>query len=434
MSPKAQARSLIEALYGAAIQAADPTAAVERSLALNGSRLTVGEHILELTGRIVAVAIGKAAEQMSAGAASLLGPSIDRGVVITKYGHANGVLDHRFTVREAGHPIPDPAGAEATREMLALIAGLTPEDTVLALISGGGSALCEAPIPPVTLDDLADLTGKLLSAGAPIQDLNAVRVPLSAVKGGTLRAASPAGQFVTLLLSDVLGNAPEVIASGPTVASRFSRSGAREMVKQYLDWEDVPGNVQCLLEQQAESHPPNLFDRDVVEVIADNNVAVKAAAAAARARNRQVQVAWSNTEGEARELGREWVRMIAEASDFDLLIGGGEATVTVRGDGQGGRNTEFALAAAIEMERLALENWVVASLATDGQDALTESAGAVVSSETVRKLRRDGLDVEAMLDQNDSATALQASGDLYSPGPTGTNVNDLYFAARVVDN
>ncbi|CAN5784802.1 glycerate kinase [soil metagenome] len=434
MSRMAQHRSLIKALYAAAINAADPVSAVERSLALRGNTLTVGARSLELTGRVVVVSIGKAAARMATGAASALGDKAEQGIVITKYGHAEGALDRRFMVREAGHPIPDNAGAAATREMLDLITSLNPEDIVLALISGGGSALCEAPLPPVTLDDMADLTGKLLSAGAPIQDLNAVRVPLSSVKGGKLRAASPAGHFVTLLLSDVLGNSPEVIASGPTVASRFSRTGARDMVLRYVTWEDVPVNIRCLLNQNEEVLPQHLFEGDVVEVIADNGIAVDSAAAEAATRNWLVQVAWRNAEGEARQLGRKWARMIAETSDVDLLIGGGEATVTVQGDGQGGRNTEFALAAAIELERLKLENWVVASLATDGQDALTESAGAIVSSGTARKLRGAGLDAEAMLDQNDSATALLAAGDLFSPGPTGTNVNDLFFAVRVDEN
>jgi glycerate 2-kinase len=302
---------------------------------------------------------------------------------------------------------------------------------VLALISGGGSALFEAPVEPVTLDDFVTVTNLLLSAGTPIQDLNRVRIPLSAVKGGRLRQASPAGRFVTLLLSDVLGNDPRVIASGPTVRGDFAATDALDVLERYQLRQAVPDVVLTALESQPVANDAGQgFTNDLTLLVADNSSALNAAAAEAEAEGLPVEIIWREREGEASMLGREWVVASADREGPLVLLGGGEATVTVRGDGAGGRNTEFTLAAGLELERRHLDSWAAASLATDGQDAMTEAAGAIVCADTIRNARSLDIDPERCLENNDSVRVFEAT-DLVVTGPTGTNVNDLYFAVNL---
>jgi hydroxypyruvate reductase len=424
------AETLINRWFEAALRAVEPAAAVRRAISCDGHALVVGDRRFPLARRLLVAGVGKAAVTMAAGAEAVCGDRIDTGLVITKDGHATGDLPRRIRVVEAAHPIPDERGVRGTRELLSLLSGAGVGDVVLALISGGGSALLEAPRPPVTLDDLARTTDLLLRAGAPIQDLNAVRIPLSLVKGGGLRRAAGEATMVTLILSDVLGNDTRVIASGPTVRGEPSGRTALALLDRYRVRDRVPGSIIQALESVPD-HATWDFPDDVVQVVADNETALHALHDQAIADDRQVEIVWTRTNGEAAELARAWIDVGATANPgVDVLLGGGEATVTVRGDGVGGRNTEFALAAALELEWRDLAEWTIASLATDGQDGPTNVAGAIADAETCRRARFAGVDPEAALANNDSLRVFQAVGGIVDPGPTGTNVNDLYLAVR----
>ncbi len=427
-----QARQTVHQLFAAALSAVEPSRAVRRVLSYRDDELQIGDARVPAPGRITIVAIGKAAVAMTQGALEILDTSLVSGAVITKEGHVDSQLPNEIVVHEAGHPIPDDRGVEATKRLLATLASLDDDDLVLALISGGGSALLEAPREGVTLADLATTTDLLLRAGAPIDALNAVRAPLSRVKAGGLRAAAPKATWVTLILSDVLGNDPRVIASGPTVPNAVDPDLALSLLDRYGVRDRLPPSIVGAAESADRALPTIDHERDILLVIGDNAAAVEAAAAAARAAGLNARIVWSAVEGEAAELGRRFVAEAANADDdVEVLLGGGEATVTVRGDGNGGRNTEFALAAALELERRGLDDWVVASLATDGQDAMTGLAGAIADSQTCRRSRDSGVDPASALARNDSATVFQVAGGAVGTGPTGTNVNDLYIAVRV---
>jgi glycerate 2-kinase len=377
------------------------------------------------------VAVGKAAIAMTQGALQALGDVIVSGDVITKEGHATAALPPRLRVHEAGHPIPDERGTTATDLAIAALNRLDDVIAVLALISGGGSALLEAPRPGVSLADLAQTTDLLLRAGAPIDALNAVRSPLSRVKAGGLRAAAPRNAWATLILSDVLGNDPRIIASGPTVPGGGDPRLALEVIERFGVLWQVPLSVRAALDAGFEEPGPLRTHEDILLVIADNGAAVGAAADKASALGLESMVIWHAVQGEAAELGREFAVAVRDVPEsIDVVLGGGEATVTVRGDGRGGRNTEFSLAAALELERLGLQDWVIASLGTDGQDAMTGLAGAIADAGTPQRARDAGLDPIDALGRNDSLSVFDVSGGKVKTGPTGTNVNDVYIAVR----
>jgi hydroxypyruvate reductase len=382
-------------------------------------------------GRLFVVGAGKAAVPMARAAEVLGGDMVSAGLVITKDGQGVEQGPERIEVRSASHPIPDERGVRATRELLELVRSAKGGDVVLALISGGGSALLVAPRPPVILADLATTTDLLLRAGAPIQDLNAVRIPLSEVKGGGLRRAAGAATVMTLILSDVLGNDPQVIASGPTVPGDASPAKATAVLERYGLTDRVPSRVREALDRAPELSGPPGGAEDRLVIVADNATAVEAARREAVRRGLRAEVAWTAREGEAADLGREWVaRCRAARPDVDVLLGGGEATVTVRGSGVGGRNTEFALAAAMALDADDVGDWTVASLATDGEDGKADAAGAIADAETIGRARQAGIDPVNALAENDSARVFEAAGGVVRPGPTGTNVNDLYLAVR----
>ncbi len=414
--------------FDAALRAVDPERAVAKHLVRSNQAVTISGQRVDVAGRIVVIAVGKAAVPMARAAETALGDLIWTGIALTKDGHSSGVPFRAIQVREASHPIPDQRGVAATTEILDLLSRLTRDDFVIALISGGGSALLEAPVDAVSLEDVAAVTALLLKAGAPIEDLNAIRIPLSKVKGGGLRAASSA-RFATLVLSDVLGNDPRVIASGPTVPGSATGTRALELLSHYGVIDKTPVAVVDALRR----HLPHVADRrdDILGIIADNQTAVDAFAEAARSDGTPARIAWTCQQGEARNLAKDWVALLANEDDSTLLLGGGEATVTVRGGGEGGRNTEFALAAALEMEARGLHNWVVASLATDGQDGTTGVAGALATSTTPERARAAGIDPVAALANNDSLAVFRGTGGLVETGPTGTNVNDIYVALRI---
>jgi hydroxypyruvate reductase len=426
-----RARATVEQLFQAALAASDPERAVQQALVWNGQDLIVEGQRLVAPEGVHIVAVGKAAAAMTAGAVTALGQVINSGVVVTKDGHVDRVLPERIQVFEAGHPIPDQRGVDATQAILTSLKTLAPGVAVLALISGGGSALLEAPREGLTLDDFQQTTVALLRAGAPIDALNAVRAPLSQVKAGGLRQAAPDHSWATLILSDVLGNDPRVIASGPTVPGRNDPALALETITRFGVASQLPNAVMTALQGMAfQPQPPD--ERDLLVIVGENARAVAAVCESARDEGLRADVVWHAREGEARDLGDEFVRLARLApEELDLLLGGGEATVTVRGDGVGGRNTEFALAAALSLEQYDEAGWVIASLATDGQDALTGLAGAIADGGTCKRARTAGVDPVVALAESDSKRVFAVAGGAMETGPTGTNVNDIYFALRV---
>jgi glycerate 2-kinase len=426
------ARARVRELFSAALKAVEPARAVRNGLGWHDDCLVVNEKSLKAPKGVHVVAVGKAAVAMTQGALEALNGIIVSGDVITKEGHARAPLPPSLRVHEAGHPIPDERGVKATNLAISALNRLDEGVFVLALISGGGSALLEAPRAAVTLAELAQTTDLLLRAGAPIEALNAVRAPLSRVKAGGLRAAAPRCAWVTLILSDVLGNDPRVIASGPSVPGGSDPHVALEVIERFGVEQQVPVSVLAALDTCSVEPMLERKNEDVLLIIGDNAAAVRAAGDKAGALGLEYRVAWQGAQGEAADLGREFVSVVASVSEsIDVVLGGGEATVTVQGDGRGGRNTEFALAAALELERRDLLDWVISSLGTDGQDAMTGLAGAIADGRTTRRARDAGVDPMRALAQNDSLSVFEVSGGAVETGPTGTNVNDVYIAVRV---
>ncbi len=433
------AQATTEALFAAALAAVDVRAAVARSLSIEAGVLTIpvvgfARPLVEIE-RIIVIAVGKAAGAMAAEAEAILGEHITAGLALTKHGH--GEVTRRIALREGGHPTPDDHGLAATGELLALLRDLHPADLVLCLISGGGSALLTAPAPPITLTELRATTGLLLAAGANINELNAVRKHLETLKGGGLaRAAAPA-QVVALAISDVLGDPLDVIASGPCTGDTTTFADAWAVVERRGLLDGLPAAVVAHLRAGLSGAIPEtpepddpLFAHVSAATIANLPRAAEAAAARAAALGWRPEIIDLTIEGEAREVATALVaRLLAlPAGERRCLIGGGETTVTVRGDGVGGRNTELALAAALLLD--GTSGCALASLSTDGDDGPTGAAGAFATGGTAARGRVLGLAAAEALTRNDSATYFRAVGGLVVTGPTRTNVADVYFLLR----
>ena len=423
-------RALIERAFRAGIEVVAPDGAIQRVLHRTDDGFSVDGEPVIVVGRLVVVAIGKAASPMARAAAEVMGDRIAAGYILTKDGHLDDP-PAGFEVFEASHPVPDERGITATNAILGAVDGLGPDDVVLALISGGGSALFESPADGLSLEDMQRTTDLLLRAGAPIQHLNAVRSELSEVKGGGLRRHIGDARTVSLILSDVLGNDPTVIASGPTVPREADAAGALDVLGRYGLRKRVPASVRDYLEHPAargDRRTAPRADADLYRIVGDNAMFVDAVRESLEADGLSVAEVWVAREGEAREQATAWIDALVE-SDADAIIGGGEMTVTVTGDGAGGRNTELALAAAIELDRRGMTA-TVASLASDGQDGAVDAAGAVVDGGTVARLQEAGIEPAKALANNDSGAALDTIEELIAPGPTGTNVNDVYIGIR----
>ena len=383
-----------------------PDAAVEK--ALKGHTFA--------NGRIVLVAVGKAAWQMARAAADVLGERIDTGLVITKYDHVMGEIPH-VRCMEAGHPVPDENSFVATREALALTENLTAEDTVLFLLSGGGSALFEQPLIPAA--ELTDLTEQLLASGADIVAMNTLRKRMSAVKGGRFAEhCAPAAVF-SIVLSDILGDPLDMIASGPAHPDSTTAADAHAVVEKYRL--HLSPTATALLDKPLPTALPNVethITGSVRELCA-------AAATAAEQRGYTPVLLTDQLDCEAREAGR-FLAAIARTHAREgayAYIAGGETVVQLKGKGRGGRNQELALAAA---EGIAgLTNVAVFSVGSDGTDGPTDAAGGYVDGGTVAALAREGKSAAAALAENDAYPALNAVGGLIMTGPTGTNVNDV---------
>ena len=443
----------------AALNAVDPEQAIRRHVRREGKWLYVGKQRYDLSGfeRIFVVGGGKAGSPMAAAIADLLGDRLTAGVVNVKRGYTASRWQVRFgsqppslsphrpslplglDIVEAGHPLPDEAGLAGARRIFELLDGLSERDLVICLISGGGSALLPLPAPGITLEDLQALTDALLRCGATINEFNSVRKHCSQIKGGQLaRRAAPAA-LVCLILSDVVGSPLDTIASGPTAPDPTTFADAYNVLDRYDILDAVPPSVvvhlwRGMAGEIAETPKPGdpCFRRVRNLIIGDNRMAARAAQAEAERLGFRSQLLTTYVEGEAREVARVCAALAKEMADSGIplappacLILGGETTVTVRGQGRGGRNQELALAAA-----LALEGWertMVVSLATDGTDGPTDAAGAVATGSTIARARALGLDPIAHLADNDAYPFFAALGDLIFTGPTNTNVNDLVF-------
>ena len=429
----------------AALKAVDPFAAVLRHLHLEGGLLRVGTATLPLTvpaagsaRRVFVLAVGKAAVPMTAAACQVLGDIPIEGVVVTKYGHvASYELPSTLEVVEAGHPVPDAAGVRGGTAFLRCLNQTTTDDLVLLLLSGGGSALLPAPSPGVTLEDLQVTTDHLLRSGANIVDLNVVRKHLSSLKGGQLaRMAAPA-PVIALVLSDVVGDPMDVIASGPTAPDPTTFAQAWDVIERHALTDVVPKSVSAHLQaglrgEVAETPKPGdcLFDRVHNVIVGSNALAAQAAVAQAETLGYAGLLLTTFIEGEAREIAKVAVALAKSlkvtghpVSLPACLVWGGETTVTVTGQGKGGRNQELALAAALGLEGIA--GVAVMALATDGTDGPTDAAGAVVDGSTAGRARDRGWDLRAALQDNNAYPLLADVGDLLLLGPTGTNVNDI---------
>ena len=416
------ARDLLIRLFEAAIAAAQPDLAIPPLLPAPPK------------GRTVVIGAGKASAAMARAVEKAWAGPLE-GLVVTRYGYS--VPCERIEIVEAAHPVPDAAGERASRRLLDLVAGLGPDDLVLALISGGGSALLAAPLPGTTLADEQALNRALLACGATIGEMNLVRRHLSAIKGGRLATACHPARVVTLVISDVPGDDPVDIASGPTVADPTTCAEALGIIRRLSI--DLPRAMIDQLESgRGESPKPGDpgFARDEVRMVVTPQAALEAAAAVGRAAGFDVHILGDAIEGEARDVGRVMAGIARQVARRGqpfrrpcILLSGGETTVTLRGTGRGGRNVEFLLSLALGLDGEARVHALAGD--TDGVDGVEEIAGAVIAPDTLARARAMGIDAAARLADNDGHGFFSALGDSVVTGPTLTNVND--FRAILID-
>ena len=409
-------REMLQAMFDAAVAAAQPSHCVPPHLPAAPK------------GRLIVIGAGKASAAM-AQAVEKHWPGELSGLVVTRYGY--GVPCERIEIVEASHPVPDAAGMAAAQRMLALVGGLSADDTVLCLISGGGSSLLALPLAGITLADKQELNRSLLASGATIGEMNCVRRHLSAIKGGRLAAACHPAKVLTLAISDVPGDKPGDIASGPTVADATTCDDALDIVRRYGI--ALPASIREVLESgRGESVKPGdaRLAGARIELIATPQMALEAAAEVARAAGVTPYILGDSLEGEAREVGKVMAGIAQQAARRGqpfatpcVLLSGGETTVTVRGKGRGGRNVEFLLSLGITLDGEANVHALAGD--TDGVDGQEEIAGAYLAPDTLQRAWAQGMRPRDSLDNNDGHGFFQALGDSVITGPTLTNVNDF---------
>jgi glycerate 2-kinase len=417
-------------IFSAGLAAADPKEAVLRSVRLEGSSFLGGSESFE-ADRVFVLAAGKAAGAMTQAAEELLGERLAGGLVVTKYGHE--ASSEKLETIFAAHPEPDESGVEAARRAEELAGSLEEGDLLLALISGGASALLADPAPDVGLQDMQRLTGILLRSGADIGEINTVRKHISVLKGGGLVSLAAPAPTLALLLSDVVGDDPSAIASGLTAPDPTTLEEAQRILKRYEI--EPPESVVEYLKSVEETPKPGdaLFEGVVNVVCGSGRHAAEAAAEKARKLGYEPLILSTVLTGDARGIGSVYAAVIREVLESGnpapapcAFLSGGEATVTVRGEGAGGPNQEFALTLAVELD--GVEGWAAFAADTDGNDGPTEAAGGLVTGATAEEIRNNGVDPEEALENNDAYSALEAGEALLVTGPTGTNVNDLRVA------
>ena len=435
---KRDLRSDAREIFNAGLEAADPNQAVRRAVTVNEQGiLTVDDRTYELNhySRILVVGAGKASAPMAAALEELLNSRITAGTITTKYGH--GLPLRIIALTEAGHPVPDEKGYAGTEDILKLLERADERTLVVCLISGGGSALMPLPVAGLTLEDKQKTTQALLNCGATIHEINTIRKHISAVKGGKLAKAAYPGTLVTLILSDVIGDDLDVIASGPTVPDRSTYADCLEIINKYDLIDKVPPVVSTYIERgcsgiESETPKPGdpIFDKTQAVIIGSAALSINAAKRRADILGYNTLILSSFIEGETRDVAGVHTAIIREILTSGnpvgkpaCIISGGETTVTIHGSGLGGRNMEFVLAAAIEID--GLDDILVLSGGTDGTDGPTDAAGACAEGSTVQRALGQGLSAQEYLRNNDSYHFFEALGDLVKTGPTMTNVMDL---------
>ncbi|SFZ86453.1 glycerate 2-kinase [Devosia enhydra] len=410
------ARPFLRSLYSQAVERAMPGPAVLAHLPPRPR------------GRTIVIGAGKASAQMAQALEHAWEGPLN-GLVVTRYGY--GAPCTRIEIVEAAHPVPDEAGLAAAGRLMQLVSGLGPDDLVIALISGGGSALLPAPGPGMSLADEQAVNRALLASGAPIAAMNAIRNQLSTIKGGRLALAAAPARVVTLVVSDVPGDDPALVASGPTVPITATREEARRLAALY--GLDLPQSAANLLAGDANPAPRPDDARlaaNSTRVIASAALSLEAAANSSAEAGIAAHILSDAIEGEAREVGRVHAAIAREIQARGrpftrpaVILSGGETTVTLRGRGKGGRNSEFLLAFALAID--GVEGISAIACDTDGIDGSEDNAGAFADGTSAARIRQVGLDPQALLAGNDAWTAFAAIGDLVVTGPTGTNVNDF---------
>jgi hydroxypyruvate reductase len=413
---QASPRALLVKMFKAAIESAQPEHCIPPHLPEPG------------LGRTIVIGAGKASAAM-ARALEQHWPGPLTGLVVTRYGYA--VPCERIEIVEAAHPVPDDAGLQAARRMMELVRGLSADDTVICLISGGGSSLLPLPLDGITLEDKQDVNRALLASGATISEMNCVRRHLSAIKGGRLAAACHPARVVTLLISDVPGDQPRDIASGPTVGDPTTCHDALDIVKRYGI--DLPPAVREVLESgRGESVKPDdpVLARCETRIIATPQMALEAAAAVAKDAGIMPYILGNAIEGEARDVGKAMAGIALQVAQYGqpfpkpcVMLSGGETTVTVSGQGRGGRNVEFLLSLGLALEGRAAIHAIAGD--TDGVDGQEEIAGAVLAPDTLARAWELGIKPADALQDNDGHGFFGALGDSVVTGPTLTNVNDF---------
>ena len=430
-------------ILAAALEAVEPGAAISRTLLRQGDVLLVSgkEYDLQHYRHVWMVGAGKAGAPMAKRTAEVLGDSLTGGLIIVKEGHIGDLraLPDRVILVEAGHPVPDQRGVTGARQIIELLADLNEDDLVICLISGGGSALLVSPAPGLSLSDLQSLTKALLACGASIDEINTLRKHLEQLKGGGLaRLASPA-TVVTLVLSDVVGDPLDVIASGPTVPDPTSFADAWSVLGRYNLLDQMPASLILHLRSGLRGEQPDtpkpgdpLFDNIQNVIIGNNRQAALAALDQAQEEGFYGMLLTTQLQGEARQVGRFLAsigRQIAASGEPiprpACIVAGGETTVSLTGDGLGGRNQELALGAVADLA--GLDEIALITLATDGGDGPTDAAGAIVTGRTLERAQAIGLEPECFLSRNDAYHFFDPLGDLIRTGPTQTNVTDLAF-------
>ena len=409
-------KTFLTSIFDAAVAAAQP-------------ELTIAKYLpTKPKGRTIVIGAGKGSAQMAAALEKVWDGPLE-GLVVTRYGYA--CPTERIEVFEAAHPVPDESGLAGSKRLLDRVKGLSADDLVIALISGGGSALLPSPAGSLTLADEIAVNKALLASGAPIAAMNCVRKHVSTIKGGRLAAAAYPARVVSLVVSDIPGDNPALVASGPTVPDGSTRADALAIVEAYRM--DLPAAVMAHLNSPAADAPradDPRFSRNEVRLIASAAVSLDAAAAEAKRLGVEAVILSDAIEGEAREVGGLHAAIAREVAMRNrpfrkpvLILSGGETTVTLRAKGKGGRNSEFLLSFAIGIDEISGIHALAAD--TDGIDGSEDNAGAFADGSTVSRMRAAGVDAKAMLAGNNAWTAFNAVGDLFVPGPTGTNVNDL---------